>query len=165
MSIDLFINSAWQGKLFRYAQCNTVSQCTAVVYIVHSLCKSTIYTDKMLPLLRKYIHSRFSFCIKQLAKKNCFHNRCKSKPEHCVKTCVSLLHEEFSFSIINSTDGAVAKYREITGFIWHSLENSLAERIGDAEVLEIHAGAHNHLQDHPLQHSESVWAPRFSSGS
>ncbi|XP_071318860.1 protein TBATA [Trachinotus anak] len=30
------------------------------------------------------------------------------------------------------------------------------ERIGGAEVLEVHAGAENHLQDHPLQHTDSV---------
>ncbi|XP_022599074.1 protein TBATA [Seriola dumerili] len=30
------------------------------------------------------------------------------------------------------------------------------ERIGGAEVLEVHAGAPDHLQDHPLQHTESV---------
>ncbi|XP_044034025.1 protein TBATA isoform X2 [Siniperca chuatsi] len=30
------------------------------------------------------------------------------------------------------------------------------ERIGDAEVLEVHPGDHNHLQDHPPQHTQSV---------
>ncbi|XP_039991499.1 protein TBATA [Xiphias gladius] len=37
-----------------------------------------------------------------------------------------------------------------------ALSEDKPERIGDAEVLEVHAGAQNHLQDHPLKHTESI---------
>ncbi|XP_026171394.1 protein TBATA [Mastacembelus armatus] len=34
--------------------------------------------------------------------------------------------------------------------------NDKPERIGDAEVLEVHTGAENHLQDNPCQHTENL---------
>ncbi|KAM9336913.1 protein TBATA [Symphorus nematophorus] len=37
-----------------------------------------------------------------------------------------------------------------------TLNEDKPERIGDAEVLEVHAGAKNNLQDDPLMHTESV---------
>ncbi|XP_047465241.1 protein TBATA [Mugil cephalus] len=37
-----------------------------------------------------------------------------------------------------------------------TLSDDKPERIGDAEVLEVHAGAQNHRQDPPLEHSKSA---------
>ncbi|XP_042253964.1 protein TBATA isoform X2 [Thunnus albacares] len=40
--------------------------------------------------------------------------------------------------------------------VTQTFSNDKPERIGEAEVLEIHAGEQKHLQDHPIQHTESV---------
>lgn len=45
----------------------------------------------------------------------------------------------------------------ITGFVLLKSDYIyLAEKIGDAEVLEVHVAAQDHVQDPPPQHTESV---------
>ncbi|XP_040885194.1 protein TBATA [Toxotes jaculatrix] len=46
--------------------------------------------------------------------------------------------------------------RTCSNRVARTLSDDKPERIGDAEVLAVHAGAQNHLQDHPLQPTDTV---------